>query len=152
MLYPEPMWMQVQEVAGTDWSTLLIAVLSGAVGGAVVSGVFSVLKSRLEAKTEHAKWLREKRYEAYFTVLQSLDDIFQETPEENRARLATVRRALTELRMIAPEALKLTLGRVWDAELKQFVPKGANDTADASARERAIEEFRQAIRKALKLI
>jgi predicted acylesterase/phospholipase RssA len=101
------MWMEAQELVGTDWSPLLIAVLSGAVGGALVSGVFSVLKSQLEAKRANEGWLREKRLEAYanfqaFLVTSSTETIMGVDFTENWSSLDALMQAKGSVSLLGP--------------------------------------------------
>ncbi|GLU58558.1 hypothetical protein [Paenarthrobacter ureafaciens] len=48
----------------------LIPLLGSALGGAVIAGLFQILKTRQDGASEHSKWLRDNKLEIYIEVLR----------------------------------------------------------------------------------
>jgi hypothetical protein len=51
----------------------LITALAGALAGAAIAGVFSILVGTVQTGRDHDKWVRETRYAAYSDFLEAAD-------------------------------------------------------------------------------
>lgn len=68
------------EASGTPALDPTVVVLLSIFGGALLTAVAGALGAFYQNRREHARWLRERRYEAYVQVLTLMDDV------ENLAR------------------------------------------------------------------
>lgn len=76
----------------------LVSLLVGALGAALL-GLFGAW---IQSRREHAKWLREKRFAAYLTLLQVIDS---ERMTPGTTNPTTFRNAASEVALTGPYAL-----------------------------------------------
>jgi hypothetical protein len=58
---------------GSKMDPSLITALVGALAGAAIAGVFSILGGAVQTGRDHDKWVRETRYAAYSDFLEAAD-------------------------------------------------------------------------------
>ncbi len=131
---------------------LAIALLS-IFGGAGLATLGGLIGAWIQGRREHARWVREKRYEAYieWTTLMNyieaaeigLNSIRPETPKEVRESVVQDQLALTKrfpsavapLNLLGPEAVSDAASEVMGMTAqRQRVPRAAKDALLAAMR------------------
>lgn len=151
-----------------DVGAVVLAVFS-IIGGALLTAVAALIGAAIQNRREHAKWVREKRYDAFIQIrhqharMRLLDETLQELEDEEeppagslaaerrvqqtkdtRANLTKLREDLAEataaLSVLGPDAVATAANEAFEAEWI------ADERSDAAA-----AELISAMRKALGL-
>lgn len=144
-----------------EWWQFVLPLVGSALGGALVTGFFGWRKRHWDREDEHARWLRDKKQEAYADFLSELEKIYltaarldlqaDVTPIED----LMMKSSLGPIVLLASEplrekavALRRAVATYADAKQKGFQP-GQEDhlnTAFLDARRQAREAFREDLR------
>lgn len=86
---------------------VLLGIAGGAVGGAVIAGLFGVVGAWIASRREHSKWLREEKLRAYTDFLLAVEE-FLWTLGETRVKAET----RLDIENFAEEARKIEQARI----------------------------------------
>src|SRR4051794_21326420 len=89
-----------------------IPLLGGALGAALINGLFGWWKHSAERKAEHDKWLRGQRQEAYVSFMRGVSDAVKEIQvlPGREPNFEAIEKALREIkpgmiRLVAPKEI-----------------------------------------------
>ena len=111
----------------------LLSLLVGALGAALLG----LLGATIQARREHARWVRERRHEAYDAFMRLAERVRNRDQEANAAAEASyyarVFEALGSIRLVGPDAV-IEAARAYGDAAGAYERLGASTAADTEAR------------------
>jgi len=134
----------------------LTKILLTAGGTLTVGLVVGIVTWAVQSYKEHAKWVREKRYELYSEISQLASTLFvdsqaPETVEDMLAKYRNMHGLVGRLRFVGPEKVwKIAAEMVMEADLLRDATEPDKRSKAISAFGRKQETFATAVAKTLK--
>lgn len=111
----------------------LLSLLVGALGAALLG----LLGASIQSRREHARWVRERRHEAYNAFMRVAERVRNRDQEANATAEASyytrVFEALGSIRLVGPDAV-IEAARSYGDAAGAYERLGTSTTADTEAR------------------
>lgn len=129
----------------------LLPLLGGALGAAIINGIFAYLKSRHDKLTEREIWLRGMKQQAYTKFVSAVTAAASNAYVPDRAYPQNALVAFDEVRLVGPREVNITGKKITDqiVEIGRLTSVQRSMLPEPDANEDALQDIKVEIREGI---